>query len=299
MSDKIQKIRETLAAGDTAKASKMLKWLLQNDPSADAWVLAAEMASDNELKIKFLRKALTLDEWHAQANRMLHKLEDVKPLSQMAVPASSEWSKTTGMKPVSEIKRQLKQDKHREHSQRQQFYGRMGCLFSIFLMFFISTFALRAIGLISSSLTAGFNALFGLPTPIVAYEGTPLAELENVPLLLTPSHSEVATDRDMEILDNGYMNEHTFEARSGEEVLVYIQFLSVNANRVSRNVAILDPDGNDARGQCFTDTILKGDNNVTFTCLIQRSGTYRVRVLGRDGESVGAYFVGVESLDAF
>jgi hypothetical protein len=153
--------------------------------------------------------------------------------------------------------------------------------------------------LISSGITAGFNALFGLPTPVLEFNGTPLADLENAPLLLTPSHSEIANTRDMEILDNGYLNEHTFEARAGEEMLVYVQFLSVNANRVSRNVMIMAPNGKDAGGQCFRDTILQGDTNITFACLIQQTGTYRVRVLGRDGESVGTYFVGVESLDDF
>ncbi len=298
MSDKLKKIQDTLASGDTEKAGKMLKWVLQHEPSADGWVLAAEMTANDDLKVKFLRKALTLNEWHTQANRLLHKLEGGKPLNPIEAPPS-EWNKTTGMKPVSEIKRQLKQDKYQANAKRQRFYGRMGCLFSILLMFFVSTFAFRAIGLISSGLTAGFNALFGLPTPVVEFHGTPLAELEDAPLLLKPSHSEIATARDIEILDNGYLNEHTFEARAGEEMLVYVQFLSVNANRVSRNVMIVDPNGNDASGQCLRDTILKGDTNITFACVMQRSGTYSVRVLGRDGESVGTYFVGVESLDDF
>jgi hypothetical protein len=34
-----------------------------------------------------------------------------------------------------------------------------------------------------------------------------------------------------------------------------------------------------------------------FTCLIDVTGVWRVLIMGRDQESVGAYFVGVQKLD--
>jgi hypothetical protein len=75
---------------------------------------------------------------------------------------------------------------------------------------------------------------------------------------------------------------------------VMVQFLSPTANSVSRNVAILDPAGENAEGECLRDSILQGDNGVVLDCRIQRTGVWRVRIFGRDGESTGAYVVSVE-----
>jgi hypothetical protein len=78
--------------------------------------------------------------------------------------------------------------------------------------------------------------------------------------------------------------------------MVYVQFLSLAANRVSRNVVVLRPDGSNATPTCTQDAILQGDNNVTLDCPIDKTGTWKVRILGRDRESVGAYFVGIQAV---
>jgi hypothetical protein len=80
---------------------------------------------------------------------------------------------------------------------------------------------------------------------------------------------------------------------------VYVQFLSLSANRVSRNVVLLRPNGSNATGGCERGTILQGDNNITLTCVLDTTGTWKIRILGRQGESVGVYFVGVEQMQGF
>ena len=74
-SDAINQIKQAIKAGDTAKAKQLLKPILKENPSADAWTLAAYIMDDPQQQIKCLRKALSLDEWHSEANRMLYNLE--------------------------------------------------------------------------------------------------------------------------------------------------------------------------------------------------------------------------------
>jgi hypothetical protein len=132
----------------------------------------------------------------------------------------------------------------------------------------------------------------------LAIAGTPLAQRPDAITTLQPSLVEVATSQDMEILDAGYLHQHTFDGYAGQEYAIYVQFLSVNAADVPRNVALIAPDGREATRLCNRGRILQGGSNLTLTCLLDRSGTWRVNVLGREGESVGTYFIGVERLDA-
>ncbi len=99
------------------------------------------------------------------------------------------------------------------------------------------------------------------------------------------------------MLEPGYVHEYTFAGVHGQEYAIYVQFLSLGANRVSRNVVVLRPDDSDATN-CQADAILQGDNNITLTCPLDATGTWKVRILGRAGESVGAYFVGVQQIQS-
>jgi hypothetical protein len=300
MTDKITKVRAVADAGDTDKAAKMLRWLLQNEPSADAWVLAAEWATDADQQRAYLRKALQLDEWHTQANRLLYKLEGAKPTQEMEAVtlAKDEWARTTGTKPVREIVDAPRRvDRFQKQAQRQRFWTRLGCLSAIVFSMSLSIFVFRVFGFINSGALSGIGALFGNPTPVAAIQGTPFAEVAQPYLYMTPSHVEKAVAQDMEILDDGYMHEHFFQANAGQEYAVYVQFLSVNANHVSRNMVVLDPDRQNAMDRCVSGRILEGDNNITLICAIDKSGTWRVRIVGRNTESVGAYFVGVENME--
>jgi hypothetical protein len=82
MVDPIEQVKRAIREGDKAKARQMLKKLLRVQPSADAWTLAAIVSDDKAQKIKALQRALTIDEWHTTANRMLMELQDVKSASE-------------------------------------------------------------------------------------------------------------------------------------------------------------------------------------------------------------------------
>lgn len=296
VNEKIQKIRKTLTAGDTEKASKMLKWVLKNEPSADAWVLAAEMADSDEQKIALLKHALKLEAQHSTANRMLFKLEGAVP-KEIDPALKTEWQRTTGTVSFKEIRRAVKEDRFQRHARRQRFWTRLGCLCGIIFSISFSVAMFRAVGLISSGLSGKFAVLFGRPTPVVEINGTPFDEVEYAPFVMTPSYVEKATGQDIEIMDDGYMHEHYFDGLAGQEYAIYVQFLSVSANNVSRNVVLVDPDEKNAMDTCETGTMLEGNNGITMTCILDKSGRWSVRIVGREGESVGTYFIGVENLN--
>lgn len=293
--DKIEKARATLKAGDTTKATQMIRWLLRHEPSADAWVLAAELTDDRMEKIRHLRQALALDAWHKEANRLLYKIEGATPTT--ITPPQTEWQRKTGERPVTEIRRQMKQAGFQQHAARQKTRTRVGCVFSMLFSMFFSLAVFRAAGLMSSGLSMQLASLLQQPTPIERLENQPLSQIDRPQLQLTPSRVEMAAERDVEVLDAGYMHEHHFTAVSGAEYAVYVQFISVTARRVGRNVMIVDPNGGEAMRRCAAQRILNDDTNVAYICNVDVPGRWRVLILGRDQESVGAYFVGVDRLD--
>lgn len=296
MEDPLQTIEATIQAGQLHEASQMLKPILKEQPSADAWYLAALIIKDSQPQkaIELLRRALALDSWHTASNRLLYHLEGTKPATM--TPTQAEWNRQIGVKRVGEIQRRMQKDRHQRHQERQRRYTRIGCSFALIGSLSVSLFALRVIGIMSTQMGTLFSLLGG-PTPVAVVNGIPLSQVEDAVYYVSPVLSAPANSQSMEILDAGYLHEHTFQAQQGREMAIYVQFVSMNANRVGRNVAVLGPDGKSADDVCYRQRILKGDSNVAFTCLIDVSGTWSVRVLGRDTESVGAYFIGVESID--
>jgi hypothetical protein len=94
------------------------------------------------------------------------------------------------------------------------------------------------------------------------------------------------------VLDPGIGHEYFFDVNTGDEISVGIWFVSPTATRVSRNVAILDANNANAESRCQRDTPFgEGDTNVAFSCPINLTGTWKVRVFGIEGESTGAYFI--------
>lgn len=169
----------------------------------------------------------------------------------------------------------------------------MSLIFSVLFSFSI----FRAAGLVSSGVTIKLAEILQQPTPIQRVNNVVLADAARPHLQITPSRVEIATAQDVEVLDAGYLHEHYFNAIGGGEYAVYVQFISITAKKVSRNVMIVDPQNGEARERCLTQRILDDDTNIAFICNIDMSGRWRVLILGRDQESVGAYFVGVERLD--
>jgi hypothetical protein len=293
--DKLEQVRASIKRGEAEKAHKMVRWLLKNEPSAEAWFLAAQLVDDTDEKIKALRQAIMLDTWHKEANLQLYKLEGPKPKE--IIKRETEWDRKAGERPVTEIKRQLKEDRYKKQAVRHRAYTRFGCIFSILFSIFFSMAVFRAAGLLSSNISAGLARLMNQPTPVVAFNGTPLAMIDRPQLRMTPSHVEAALPQDVEILDAGYLHEHRFQGQYGTEYAIYVQFLSLTAKKVARNIMIVDPNNGEAGRRCETQQMLQDGTNMIYTCMIDVTGEWRVLILGRDTESVGAYFIGVEKLD--
>jgi hypothetical protein len=289
----IEQIRATFDADDKKRARAMLKEHLRTNPSADGWYLAATWTKDRDSKIQFLRKALELDEWHTDANRLLHRLEGSAPKD--AQRPQTEWDKDTGMKHFNEIDRSKSRDLNEAHKDRQRMWTQFGCMFGMMLMFFVTGFTMRAVGVISMG---GLNAFLGQATPVAEVDGVPLAESETAIFRMPPALRNQATNQDMEIVDAGYLHQHDFDGRAGEQYAIFVQFLSVSANAVSQNVAIVASDGTDITASCERTTIIQsaGDTGIAYVCTLPMTGSYAVRILGVQGESVGAYFIGVEKL---
>ncbi len=297
MSTTLQKIQVLIDKGDKKRARQYLKRILKDDPSADAWYLTALTLDDDLQKIKCLRHALELDALHTPSNRLLYQVEGGMPLHEQEKQRQQEIEKRTtkDIVPLEKIEREMKKDRFQRHAERQRRRTRYGCLFSFLLSASCSLFAVTAIGLLPGFIGT-MSTIFGGPAPVHAIEGTPIEDREDAIVIMTPVQSNEASNQDVEIMDHGYLHEYKFDALKNESYAIYVQFMSVNANHVSRNVAIIDPEGSNATGICERQRILEGDMGTAFTCQANMSGEWAVRVLGITGESVGAYFVGVEKL---
>jgi serine/threonine protein kinase len=257
--------------------------------TADELVEQAEATQDEGETIELLRRALDDDPWHMQANRMLHKLEDVKSIyAEKAAPVITE--------PLPEMERNIRQTAQDRRRERRRAWTRLGCMGGLLLGFACTLFTFNMIGLLPGFITA-VTTLMGGPTPVTEIDGVPVEEVPDAVIYVPPSQSKTVTERDVDVLEHGYNHEFTFHAQAGEEVAVYVQFMSLSAHSVTRNVAILDPYDNNYVNTCQQSSILEGDdNNVAYLCKVNTTGEWAVRILGLQGESTGAYFVGVERL---
>lgn len=133
-------------------------------------------------------------------------------------------------------------------------------------------------------------------TPVREINGTPVFALPDAVIVVEPSKSQELVEQQpvSDILEPGFAHEYVFSGFQGQELAIGVQFFSPTANRVNRNVVILDPDEFSAERLCERDRILEGDNGVAFICQINKTGQWKLRLFGREGESSGAYVVALE-----
>lgn len=67
-------VQLALKEGDKKQATQLLKLVLKEHPSPNAWYMAARLTDDKGLAIKYLKRALTMDPNHIKSRDMLHRL---------------------------------------------------------------------------------------------------------------------------------------------------------------------------------------------------------------------------------
>lgn len=77
MNDGLRSVQNALNQGDKATARQLLQPILRNNPTANAWVLAAFAAEAPNEVMHNLAHALQLDPDHPQANKMAREFEDM------------------------------------------------------------------------------------------------------------------------------------------------------------------------------------------------------------------------------
>ncbi len=88
----LTEVQTALKQGDKATATQLLKTILQKNPSADAWVMAARMTSNPETAKLHLQRALAFDSKHVKARDMLRDLG--------GIPVSGSAAFTGGLLPA-------------------------------------------------------------------------------------------------------------------------------------------------------------------------------------------------------
>ncbi len=281
MLDELMPVMAAIKAGDKARARRLLRPLLEN-PTAELWYVASQAVEQPEHEVACLQRALALDPLHAKARTRLTALRGGAVQLMPPLPQP----------PLEALTLPLKERKRR----RRGLLAQPGCLLlALFSALAAAYFVASVLGLgIAGRLTA---LLSGVP-PVREYDGVPVDQLPD-PALVVPADQTTslrAGQQEMQVLHDGYVHEYRFEASAGSEVAIYVQFLSLTAKAVRRNVAVLDASGQDARGRCQRDAILQDGSGIIFTCRANQSGTWTVRIFGKEGESSGAYFVSVERL---
>ncbi len=319
MSDSLLPIREAIKAGDKTRARELLRPLLKQ-PTAEIWYLAAYACESRDHARQCLNRALVGDPNHQAAKRALHRLEsttlDMPPLEALVepVPATAPES-LPELLPRKPVKRKKKGTP----------WGLIGCGASILLSLTMSYIVLTylgspIVGQVISFLNGEGQTQQGQGTPVFGSpanapsgggipegssgasggEGDSGGGSSGTSGESTTSYFVVQPSKTVElkrqqpvsdVLDAGKAHEYTFEGRQGQELAIGIQFLSPSAKNVGANVAVLDPDGHNAESACQRDSILTDGSSVAFICKVYKSGTWKLQVFGRDGESTGVYVV--------
>ncbi len=293
-------IYTALENDDKATARRLLRSILKQAPTAEAWYLAARAMEEKEKSIQCLRKALELDALHTQANRLLFQLEGAKSLSELERERAQSSPITEPLPPLPRKPRMTSTDRQSARRRaRRRMWNIVAIIGAILLALASGWFLMFALGV---GFVTDIMCTIDIGTcPLESIDGTPIDTLPDAVFYATPdvireleSGSSMPTS---DMLAHGFTHEYEFQARAGEEYAIMVQFASPNAMQVRRNVAILDSAGFDAGDACQGDPLFAGDTGVAFICGIYRTGTWKVRIFGREGESTGTYVVLLERLN--
>lgn len=294
-------VMSAIQAGDKARARRLLKDLLKIKPTAEAWYQASRLTESPKHELDCLKRALGLDPYHSDARRRYSALQTptVQPGS-AASGTGSQYAPDVNLptKLSTETLPELLDEtlplkKARYKARRRGLWFYVGIVSVVLLTTVSSFFVLNFLG---SPIPSQILGAFTGDQPVTEINGVPLEEVEDAVHQVEPSttrplgRSEPLSDT----LPPGYVHEYELSVFSGEDFAVMVQFLSLSANDVRRNVAVIDPNGRDAGRRCQAESILEGDTGIAFACRSDVAGTWRLRILGRSGESTGLYFVSME-----
>jgi hypothetical protein len=303
LSPDLIRIINAINEGDRARARTLVRSLLKTSPSAEAWYQASRVAEKPEHELICLQRALGYDPYHLEARRRYSQLQPAPPPAQPELPAAPTDASPPAVqqKPASSppkappiIPADVPLKKASQRRRRGTWFY-VGIVATILLSLTSTYFVMLVLG---SPLPGRLRSLLGAEQPVTHIDGVPLSQIPDAVFRIPPSRSSEVTQVEplAAILEPGIVHEYTFAARAGEEVVVGIQFFSPTAQRVGRNIGVIDPEGRNAAARCDRDRLIQGDNGLMITCRIHYSGMWQVRLLGREGESGGAYVVSVGRL---
>ncbi|MBZ0278016.1 MAG: serine/threonine protein kinase [Anaerolineae bacterium] len=259
--------------------------------TADDFYHLAQAARRENDAIAYLKRALELDPYHTDANRLLFKLEGARPQvtpdKAFQTPPKPAAAPSPAESPAAtpEIL-ELKKPRTKRRRSGWTYVGIFG-----FVMFGLTGVLL--VTYITGGSLAPLEILLTGKQPVNEIDGTPIRDIPGAVLTLEPQQShDLSTDGTSgDTLSAGYVHEYVFTVNSGREVYVYVQFLSTAAANVGPHVAVLLPDGSDITPECQSSEILQGGSGIAYICPVNQSGQWKVRIIGVDGESTGAYVV--------
>lgn len=255
--------------------------------NANDLVEKASQTRDRFEAIAYLKRALELDPLHSRANRMLFQLEGAKPSN--ATPAEPARPAAPiddgGLQPLKKVR----------YKKRRSPWTTLALVCFLLMNATLLLVLLSVIGQ-GGTIMGLVDQVRGTPAPVLEVSGTPAGQVPNLVLTIQPIKAEALRPEVpvSDVLDAGRAHEYSFTGTSGSEALIGIQFFSPSASAVSKHVAIIDPLG--GKRQCYRDTIIQGEAGVAYICTINVSGEWRIRILGVQGESTGAYVISVDIL---
>jgi hypothetical protein len=310
-SETIRLIEALIQVGEKRQARRRLRPLLDQSPTPELWMLAAQACEDREQEMGCIRQALRLDAEYAPALKRAAELEQA-PAKPLSLPPVRPRPRREAVNAFAD--REANRQRTRRSWNRVYLVGVI--LLSLSSAYFVLTYFGSPIPAqirqwFSGEQPSSRRPDFGRPVGV----GDPAQGTSSAPSGMTPgtevtpgSYSTQAASEGVQIrpqktealsegspasdvLDAGFLHEYTFDVPAGAELALAVQFFSPTAKSVGRNVAIIDPDGYNADALCERSQILVDGSSVAFICSIPRGGRYKVQIWGQPGESTGVYVV--------
>jgi serine/threonine protein kinase len=278
--------------------------------TADDWVREAESETDSFRAIQHLRQALQLEPMNSKANRLLFQLEGgqpgaepralaVTPPREVRVQSASAPAASGASYLAARVKTpNLVDEPLRKVTSRKKGNGGWGLIGGLAAVAVIGLLVFGFLAATGSPLISRVNNALQGVSPVYEVDGVPIAQASNAVMKVQPVQAGgiFLNDAAQGVLEHGIANEYRFRTERGMNIAVLVQFFMPEAQRVSRNVAIIDPAGNPAN--CERQQLADGGPGIVAFCNNTVQGEWRVRVLGIEGQSIGPYVVSYQQAGA-